>query len=282
MAKLHDKFAEALGSDFLTSKHMMPWNLVEITSGWPLSVYLLEPTNWCLRDIETLRAAVDSVVMKKADWTVRDLPSAEQLHSQLVNECKRLNLFKHGDRVIHWRRIAANTDNLRLTSTHVGKWNTQDRKMIQRLVQSMNLIKDGSVMLECAPFYKYSDKIFIEGRKERPEPFENNNQQSQKNRITKSTIKKKSETNVTESESSVENEADINRADESGESCTDILDTLSEDFPEALANAVPKHPILLPSLKRSPSELLFSQSMDILSGAFEDSQLESILSNEFP
>lgn len=292
IAKLHEKFLDALGPNFYTFKRVMPWNLVEIVSGWPSSVYLLEPTNWCRLDIETMRAAVDSVVMKRADLAVQDTYSSDQLHSLLVNECKRLNLLKHNNRIIDWRRIAAYSGHLRLTTTHFAKWNTQDRKMIHRLVESMKFITDASKMLEYAPYNKHSIENLKKGWKKGSKHAENNDIQSRKKQKTESTIEENSENDVTENESIIEignqenepeiqnNEAEVCQIEVHDDSFTPLLDTMPDGLLDVLADAIPKQPIILPSLNRSPSDLLLAQTMDVLSGSFEDSQLESILWNE--
>ena len=152
--KLREKFTEALGPEHPLT---LPWNQVEIVSGWPSSVYLLEPNYWCKHDIEVLKEAIDSVEIRPLTRKPKMTRPADELHSQLMTECERLNLVKEKSSVIDWRRIAANVDGFRLTNTYYRKWNAQDRLMVQRVLDSLKQVADASLFIEHRPISKYPE-----------------------------------------------------------------------------------------------------------------------------
>lgn len=157
--KLREKFTEALGPERPLT---LPWNQVEIVGGWPSSVYLLEPNYWCKHDIEALKEAIDSVEIRPLTRKPKKTRPADELHSQLMTECKRLNLVKEKSSVIDWRRIAANVDGLRLTNTYYRKWNAQDRLMVQRLINNLEQFANASQFPKNVPVHKNPAKSIRE------------------------------------------------------------------------------------------------------------------------
>lgn len=140
LTKLNRKFTTALGP----TKKNFPWSRVEIVSGWPRSVYLLEPAHWGIHDIAVLKEAVDSIQMraKRGDDVVP--PLADVLYPQLIGECRRLELFKGKLEHIDWHRLASLTDSLRLTTTNYRRWNLGDRQAIHKLLEVLKGMKSVS------------------------------------------------------------------------------------------------------------------------------------------
>ena len=282
---LQDKISDALG---IPRSRVLSWNQVKVVSGWPSNVYLLEPSRWGIHDVEALKEAVDSVEIKKAEEGQSDTLTAGELQAQLMRECERLKLIKTKRKFIDWQRLAASTEGLLLTTTHYSKWNTQDRRMIQRLISDLEQIKDASVFLECKPLNKCSRVKLKKYHEQRQKQNEEIDEPCQKKpRIEtpswpviideKADAGEKQEVDKAQTTFQSESEVSSIKCEDYEQPSTAILDTMPEGLLDNLPNETTGQPILLPSLHRSQSELELCQSLDILNDVLEDSQLEAII-----
>lgn len=282
--KLHEKFIDALGPSLKSCKKL-PWNQVEIVSGWPSSVYLLEPTFWCKHDIQVMKAAVDSIQMRAN--TEEDLPPpALVLHTKLIVECERLNLMKAKRYIIDWRRIAANTDGLRITTTHFRKWNAQDRRMAVRLLERLRSIEDGSELQEHSPVNENSVSLILDDLSKGLQSAQKRNRENNKRKreATSETIKDAQPTETVkddaDKEMSVERAKEIDTNAPINQSIED--ENLEPEDNEYLFDEIPsdqqsdEQPTFLPSFYRSHSELQLAQYLDVMEQLIEDAQLESL------
>lgn len=159
--RLLEKMEAALTK--LPPKRGLPWCRVEIVSGWPRSVYILESSFWGKHDIAALRAAIDSVQIRAIEDTAEKPLSADELQVQLVDECERLGVLKVNG-VIDWNRLAVANDFLLLTTTHYRKWNIQDRRIIQRLIGCLKSADRFPILDASVSFNKHSETIRVKKR----------------------------------------------------------------------------------------------------------------------
>lgn len=281
VSRLQDKISDALG---IPRFRVLSWNQVEVVSGWPSSVYLLEPSRWGIHDVEALKEAVDSVTIRKAEESKNDTLTAGELQAQLMKECERLNLIRTKRKFIDWQRLAANTEGLLLTTTHYSKWNTQDRRMIQRLISHLEQIEDASVFLECKPLNKCAcvklkkhleQRLKLKGDADEPLQKKMRIESPSWPVITEEEVKEQKE--EIESIFQSESEASSIKGEDHEQPSTVILDTMPEGFTHNLSSETTGQTILLPSLHRSQLELELCQSLDILNDVLEDSRLEAII-----
>lgn len=290
LSRLQEKFNDALGSH---ASKMLCWNQVEICGGWPSSVYHLEPLNWCKHDIKVLKEAIDSIEIRALRGKQEEAPLAYILHAQLMVECKRLKLIKNEKGVIDWRRIAANTDGLRVTTTHFRKWNAQDRRMIQRLIENLKSISDVSAMRQFSPVKKHSEEVILQnlrkgwkiGQKRKAaliEPVkvdseEHDSENESEEEYDKEYDDETSQDNEDENEDESQTIQDLNSIPSVPPMQQPIVfglpvDDLPLNFP-----FFEQDPTILPSFHQDPADLLLSQYLDVLSDSIEDSQLEAIV-----
>lgn len=284
LSRLQKKFSDALSSK---PSQRLSWSQVEIGGGWPSSVYYLNPCHWCDHDIKVLKKAIDSIEIRALQEEQEDAPPADHLHAQLMVECERLKLLKTHVGAIDWKRIAANIDGIRITNANFRKWNSQDRRMIQRLIENLKNISDSSAMRECALVNKHSEEMVLRklrkgwniGKKRKAVLIESavddDDELDGENKSEQEGVIDVDETTRT-------NDAEYG----SQETEDDLVFGISEpqiQAPIIFGLPVPDSPFVelgpttLPSFHQTLSELLVSRYFDILFDSIEDSQLKSIV-----